>query len=863
MNKELWKKIESLIVKCEAIAPLQVHNFLIKETNNNVELIEQVERYLSFSENSESLFANIVGNAVESTIKLSEQGAPERIGAYRIKKKIAQGGIGCVYLAARDDDIYDKDVVIKIVDGILSTQHKYRFQQERKILAKLQHPNIAQIVDAGSVNTDQHFLIMEYIEGENIDDYCSLHQLSLKARIKLFIDVCKAVQFAHRNLVVHRDIKPSNVMIDNRGTVKLLDFGIAKMLAADEVIGDALTKTHMRLMTPNYASPEQVRGEEVTTASDLYSLGALLYEIIVGTAPLVFKRNTAAEIEQTICEVTPKKISSVFKEQQLNPLAQEAKSKQGFVYDLDNILHKTLRKEIENRYQSVNHLIDDLENLLNNRPVNATPISKTYLIKKYIKRNIWKSAFMAFAAVSLTVILLSQYFNNIQLAKEKAQALAQAEIAKQTSKYLTRLIETADPEYFQGREITVLEALDQGVTALLENDALDGNVKSHLLLVLSRVYRNRSESIKGLELLEFAIRQRELWDNGRPSLELGQIINEYGDTLRQNFQLEKSFIQFGKAISILLQLKTDKKFKELANVYNNSGIAYTQHGQYQQAETVLNKAIDLIPELKAPRSTYLYNLARLFLIQKKPNKALQNYQKSYKIKLNIFGKKHRRTLNTLQGIMLTEKELGNYSDAISRAEFLLEQRIKLYGEPNLLVDITKKYLMELYFQSRQTNKANEIYSYLLAKSYDQNNKMLTGIFLPSLARVKEIKNDKATALRFWNDYKHFLLKNQPSRIRSIDQAEFNRVRLSIAVNDGFNNNEDIKKLTTKFKAYYPQSSYEYFQADFLQATLLYRQNNYADCHKLIKNSFTRLDPEIKSPIIEQAKKLLKVTKPSS
>ncbi len=859
MDKLHWKKIEALLLQCEGMDTIEAHGFLIKETDNDPDLIKQVERYLSFAEQPDNLFANIIGSAVESSIQLSERGIPERIGAYAIIKKIAQGGMGSVYLARRDDDVYEQHVVIKIVDGILSNQHKYRFQQERKILAKLQHPNIAQIVDAGSVNTEQHFLIMEYIEGTNIDSYCRDNNLSIKDRINLFINVCKAVQFAHKNLIVHRDIKPSNVMVDKRGTVKLLDFGIAKMLADDELEGEALTKTHMRLMTPDYASPEQIRGEEITTASDIYSLGALLYEILVGTTPLVFKKNSPADIEKTVCETIPLKVSAAFKQQKKNQLTIEAKIEHVFINDLDNILLKTLRKEIENRYESVNHLIEDLNNLLHNRPVNATPISRSYLLKKYVKRNLWKSAFIAFAIISLTSILFVQHYTNLQLDREKTAAQTQAEIAKQTSKYLTRLIETADPEYFQGREISVLEALDQGVKSLLDDQSLDGNVKSHLLLVLSRVYRNRSEIKKGLALLKHAMEQRKRYDKRKPSLSLAQIINEFGDTLRQNFQLKKAVVQFNRAILLLHKINTPDAILELANAYNNSGIVYTQLGKYHKAEQVLDKAIELTAKATGAKSTYFYNLARLLLIQGKTLKALKNYEKSYAIKEKVYGPTQRRTLNTLQGMMLTLQAQGKFKKALSIAKFVLKERIKLFGEKNRLVDVIKKYLMELYQRTHQTKKYKNLYSYLYAKSYNAQGEINEASFLPSLARVKEFEGDMLSALNFWTEYKNFLTTKQPTRTRSIDQAEFNRLRLLLDLKKTTGLSNKIELLASRLYNYYPESSLEVLQAKYLLGRFLLLEKKIAESEKILQQSLLDIDPKISSPLLKQIRTILKTS----
>ncbi len=845
MDKSLWKKIEPLLIACEELPKEEVLDYLNSQTQDQ-ELIERVLHYLNFSDQSNTIFSSIIGEAVQSSIEVSEAGIPTKVGPYSIIEKIARGGMGTVYLAQRDDDIYDKKVVIKIVNGILSEQHKYRFQQERKILAKLQHQNIAQIIDGGSVDSGQHYLIMEYVEGVRIDRYCEQNQLNIKERIKLFKQVAEAVRYAHRNLIVHRDIKPSNILVDNSGNAKLLDFGIAKILNPEEEMDLGLTRTHMRLMTPEYASPEQVKGEDITLLSDIYSLGALLYELIVGAAPIVINSTSPAEIERTICETSPVKLSTSLKRQETNRVIDKKLINSSLVKDLDNILLKALRKEPENRYESVKLFIDDLDNLLNNKPVSASPISKLYLASKFIKRNLWQTMLAGVMAVALAGLFSMQYFNNLQLEKEKQEAQTQAEIANQTANYFSKLIESADPEFFQGREITVKEALEQSVDDLITTDELNNKVKARLLHMLQRVFRNRSDYDKSLTILETAITLREEYDQGKPSYILGQMYGEYGDNLRQLNRHDLAPAAFEKSIAILEQLTDDLSIKERANTYNNSGIVYSHIGKYQRAKEVLEFAIELTPEPTGQKSSYYYNYGRNFLFQKKLKQAQDFYQKSYDLKLEIYGPLQRRTLNTLSGMALTEYELGNYKKAKEQMELTLTERAKMFGDDNSLVESTRSQLMLIYAKLDEWEKAENIYNKHKEQSFDEELNVINNSHLSRMARYIEFKGNKEQALKYWMQQLGYLLTNQPHRARSIHIAHYNKLRL-------LHETSGIGQLTSKdeeffqtIKNYYPEDSLEVVRANILEAKIL--GNLTAS---LVETTLNKLNPEIIDPFKDE------------
>src|SRR6185436_4327410 len=327
-----------------------------------------------------------------------------RVGAYVLVSEIGRGGMGSVYLASRADEQFRKRVAIKLVNSGLDHESIIRrFLNEQQILASLDHPNIARLLDGGTTDDGLPYFVMEYVEGMPIRDYCDSRRLTTVERVKLFGSVCSAVHYAHQNLIVHRDIKPSNILITGDGTVKLLDFGIAKLIGASSSFGET-TLASARVMTPEYASPEQARGETFTTSSDVYSLGVLLYELLSGHRPYRIVTTSPLEIIQAICEqepdrpstavgrtettntsggmaeVTPETVSKA-RDSQPDRLRRQLEG------DLDNIVLKAMRKEPQRRYSSVEQFSEDLRRYLDGLPVIARRDTFSYRAGKFIRRN--------------------------------------------------------------------------------------------------------------------------------------------------------------------------------------------------------------------------------------------------------------------------------------------------------------------------------------------------------------------------------------------------------------------------------------------------------------------------------------------
>jgi non-specific serine/threonine protein kinase/serine/threonine-protein kinase len=340
-----------------------------------------------------------------------------RVGSYRILDEIGRGGMGRVYRAVRDDDSFQRQVAVKVAAGDLGSETgAARFLRERQILARLQHPNIATLHDGGATEEGQAYLVMELVEGEPLDAYCAARHLAVRERLALFRTVCDAVHYAHQNLVVHRDLKPSNILVTPAGTPKLLDFGISKLLSPDTEVDSLPTATILPVLTPEYASPEQVRGEPVTTASDVYSLGVVLYELLTGGRPYAIQTRSPEEVLRVVCRVEPARPSTAARRTG-SPLSSALEG------DLDTIVLKCLRKEAARRYGSARELADDIGNYLEGRPVLARPDSATYRASKFVRRHraaVVATSLASLALVATTVVALVQ-------AREARLARARAE----------------------------------------------------------------------------------------------------------------------------------------------------------------------------------------------------------------------------------------------------------------------------------------------------------------------------------------------------------------------------------------------------------------------------------------------------
>jgi serine/threonine protein kinase/tetratricopeptide (TPR) repeat protein/TolB-like protein len=441
LTPERWERIKDIFADAQECNPAERSAFLEKMCATDESLRREVESLLAAAE-VEAADASSADSAAERS-HADDVMVGRRIGAYKIIQRIGRGGMATVYLASRADEQYEKQVAIKVLLPELGSEELLRrFRNERQTLAKLDHPNIVKLLDGGSTEEGLPYLVMDYVQGVPVDKYCDNHKLSTEERLRLFCQICDAVQCAHENLIVHRDLKPSNILITADGSPKLLDFGISKVLQPRD--GSSITQTLTRRMTPAYASPEQVKGEAVAPATDIYSLGVVLYELLTGHRPYKLKHQTPAEVERAICEQEPEKPSTAVNRVETENLpdgttvsrtpesvsasreGQAEKLRRRLSGDLDNIVLMALQKEPQRRYLSVEELSDDIQRHLRHEPVKARRSTLAYRSSKFVQRH--KTEVIA---VGMTIIVLLAAAGYTAWEQRRATERARAELASQ------------------------------------------------------------------------------------------------------------------------------------------------------------------------------------------------------------------------------------------------------------------------------------------------------------------------------------------------------------------------------------------------------------------------------------------------
>lgn len=403
-----------------SLAPEDRADYLRRETQGDGELLEETMLLLHLEDEDATELIS-PPSLSQQLLEDTDLEGRKQIGNYRLTRRIGFGGMGVVYAASMVAEDFQRQVALKLVKpSLASEQMLRRFRMERQLLAGLDHPNIARLLDAGATEDGAPFLVMEYVEGLPIDRYCESRNLSLAERLRLVMTVCDAVQYAHQNLIVHRDIKPSNILVTPDGIPKLLDFGIAKLVQPDgsQLEELKLTETDSRPMSPHYASPEQARGETITTASDIYSLGVLLYELLTGRPPYEFKSKSPAQIEKTICETLPVPPSEV----EFRGVTPEFpdRLRRHLRGDLDMIVLMALRKEAARRYSSVHEMSEDLKRHLNGLPVIAQKDTVGYRLSKFIRRHVAGVTAASMAVIALIAATgISFHFAQVATAEKK------------------------------------------------------------------------------------------------------------------------------------------------------------------------------------------------------------------------------------------------------------------------------------------------------------------------------------------------------------------------------------------------------------------------------------------------------------
>jgi len=594
VDDKRWKAIQTIFAAAGKLEDDKRTAYLDEACGGDDELRREVEELLA-SESTADL-DSIVNRAAADLVTAHEG---RRIGPYRVVEVIGRGGMGQVYLAERADKELEQQVAIKVVGWFAVTDSQIdRFLAERQILASLDHPNIARLLDGGRTNDGIPYLAMEYVDGRAIVDYVDDNALSLEARLRLFLKVCDAVQHAHGRLVIHRDIKPSNILVTAEGVPKLLDFGIAKLLDASTLGPQApLTRADLRVLTPEYASPEQLQGLPVTTQTDVYGLGLLLYQLLTGRFPYAIENVESPRLESIILETEPGLPSAAVTRALPDggnagpalPPRQLSRRLQG---DLDNIVLMALRKEPERRYQTVKDLADDVRSYLDDRPVRARGESAVYRAQKFLRRN--RAAAIATVIVAVAIATQTVFYTQ-RLAEERDAARLQAARAEEVADFLTDLFAEADPSRNLGAPLTARQMLDRGASRIVDELGGQPALQAALMVTIAQSYENMEENVAAREYLDAAV----------PGV-AARLGPDHPDVLNLRF-LQGSVMTFVGDAEASLAIHSDNLQRQLAvhgpgsyevaRETRQLGVANQRLGNYDEAERLYRDALHMFRSL--------------------------------------------------------------------------------------------------------------------------------------------------------------------------------------------------------------------------------------------------------------------------
>ncbi|HQR35263.1 MAG TPA: serine/threonine-protein kinase, partial [Blastocatellia bacterium] len=623
--------------------------------------------------------------------KAADELIGQRIGTYKILREIGQGGMGAVYLAERADEQFRKRVALKLVKRGMDTEEILsRFRHERQILASLDHPNIARLIDGGTTEDGLPYFVMEFIEGQPIDLYCSTQKLGTNERLNLFRTVCNAVHYAHQNLVVHRDLKPSNILVTADGTVKLLDFGIAKILNPDLFPETVLpTKTWERPMTPAYASPEQVRGQAITTASDVYALGVILYELLTGQRPYQFKGYAPHEIAKVVCETEPDKPSTAVvrvitvDDTVGNAATAEAdKLRRQLKGDLDNIVLMALRKEALRRYASVEQFSEDIRRHLDGLPVIAREDTFRYRTEKFIARNRLAVAAAAVFALLLAGFLTMTLVQSARVARERDRAERERVKAEKVSSFLVDLFKVSDPDKARGAQITAREVLDKGADKIRAELKDQPETQATLLHAVGEVYYSMGLYERSAALLEEAVQlRRQTLGNDHPDLArsltaLAQSAFDLGQNDRTETLTREALAIRRKAFG--------NEHREVAENINDLALLTKLKGDFAAAEPLYREAIAVQRKLSGNDSldvaTPLHNLGVLLSDKKDFVGAEAAEREALEIRRKRLGPDAPDVAMTMHNLASMLRNKGDIAGAEQTLRDTLALRRKIYPE---------------------------------------------------------------------------------------------------------------------------------------------------------------------------------------
>ena len=763
MAESRWDEIQTLFLKALACAPEAREDLFRKEAPDEA-IRAEVEAMLRAEETTSDL------NALEG-LPFRKRGGPmasgERIGRYELIELIGTGGMGEVYRARRVDDQYSQEVALKILRGDLALPTLAdRFRRERQILAGLQHPNVTTLLDGGATPEGRPYLVMQFESGLPLTTYADEHGLTVRQRLELFVTVCEAVQYAHFNLVVHRDLKPSNVLVNERGQAKLLDFGIAKIM--QEGVGDVTQQTReLRMLTPEYAAPEQISGGAITAGTDVYALGILLYELLVGEPPFRMGTLTPLDFHRKVMEERPTRPSEGVRAAveaadptQATDIAAlrgvgPAKLFQSLTGDLDQIVLTALRKEPSRRYPSAAALAEDIRRYLSGHTIWARPPSKRYRLRKFVGRNR-----VGVGAAAAFVLLLGAFAGTMtvqsaRVAAERDRAEVALARAEEVGEFLIGLFDSANPREEPDR-LSALDLLDRGAERA-EELSEQPEVQADLLTAVGTAYVTLGQFDPAAPLLEGALElRRDLFGpehadvaaslsalallygergdydsaqaryeevleirrtlDGPESVEAAKVLSSLGVIRSRRGDFEEALPLFADALEIFRAVPSEELSEDArddyANALNNMGMTLVQKGDLEDGEPYLAEALamnrSLLPDNHPTIATNLNNLATVRFHQNKYEEAEKGFLEVLERRRALYGDDHPDVGAPLNNLSILKSRQGEFEQAEAYALEALSIQRRTQGPEHPLLGLSLKNLGILFVNQEKYAEAESV-----------------------------------------------------------------------------------------------------------------------------------------------------------
>jgi eukaryotic-like serine/threonine-protein kinase len=700
IRPEDWPRIEGILDDVLELPASARSEMLDRVCAGDPALRAQIEKLVAadagatcFLETPAIEYAGGIVRAASGEAAADDREQPgDRIGPYRLIREIGLGGMGRVFLADRADGQFEQQVALKLVRrGPFGGEIHQRFLRERQILARLQHPNIARLLDGGVTPDGRPYFAMEYVNGDPITGYCDSRSLDLKSRLSLFTAVCDAVQYAHQNLVVHRDLKPSNTLVTPEQQVKLLDFGIAKVLHEHDdaaAVDATLTRLGSGPMTPEYAAPEQVRGEPVTTATDVYALGALAYELLTGRGPHRLSRLTAAEVERAVAEREVERPSSAVSRGKTRPGAEASpdavasargtdqwRLRRDLRGDLDTIVMRALQKDPGRRYASAGAFADDIRRYQSGMPIAARRDSFRYRAGKFARRH-------AISVTATVLVLCSLVAGLIGTAWQARLASREAAKAREISRFLESLFEVADPAKTNAASITARELLDRGASRIESELAGQPDVQADMMVLLGRIYRELGVYDRAQPMLErsLALRSSGAARDPERSVEaMSELARLWLDKGRpeDSERLQREVLALRKATLGANHPDVGRTLRDLASVL-------TSRGKYEEAEKLQREALTLHQASYGAEHTEiasdLEGLQEILRLRGQTEPAIVTARRTLEMRLKLLGPDHLETATAMNNLAILLREKWELAEAEKLYRQVLDFDIRRLGE---------------------------------------------------------------------------------------------------------------------------------------------------------------------------------------